>query len=209
MLFGCAVVGVEAAQADIVRRLLRHGEVLGDAGQVVLHLRLQPPGVLGQVHNGEQLLKIQLPMPHVLVVDVYQAGPLHGIAQLGQHVDLIGHVLVIDGLGLRGAFDLVELHPAAAEVFQNVHAAKEPFTGEGSLRDDGRAGLQQFQGLLNHPAQVAVGNLHVVSEQPHRQIPDLAAGLQNGLVHNGFVEFLRLVFLQPKHLRALHPGAIF
>ena len=204
-----AVVGVEAAKADVVRRLRRLGKVFRKDSKILLHLRLHGLGGVSQIRDVEQLPEVQIAVPHVLIVDMHQAGLLHGEAQLCQHVDLISNVLIIDRLRFRGALDLVEFHPVIAEVFQYVHAAKEPFIRERRLRNDGRAGIQQLFRLLDHLAQVSVGNLHVVPEQPHRQVPDLAAGLQNGLVHNGFIKLLRLVLLQPEHFRTLHAGAVF
>ena len=78
---------------DFVPRLLWLCQVCRKSLNVGRYVLLYVRNLVGNIDTLKQLLQIQFPVQDILVIDMFDADPLNGIAQALEHIGLEGGIM--------------------------------------------------------------------------------------------------------------------
>ena len=202
-----AVVRIAAIFANVPLRFRVGIDIGADLRNGLLDARRPLNHLIRTVLQREQFFKFQIAVPHIGIVDIHEANFFDADPAPRQKIILKGHVVDVNIIHFRGAFNLHDVEPVPVPV-QDVNGAVQPVMDKGSLRDILRAAVYQALGLFGHCGFIRI-ELHkgIRAKVIPRQLAHL-----NARGHDGFKAeiggLLRHMLIQPQHFGTLDSPAI-
>ncbi len=194
-------MGADVDVGHVAPQHLAHG------GKLLRDGILFPPDHVGHVLDGEQLLRDDLSLADIGVVDMDQAGLADGDPAAGQDVVLDGDVVPVVLLHVGRAFHLVQVEPPLGAA-EDVRLHEHVVVGKGRLVED----LGVPRDLLPGPDELLIlgepgeGDLHPAGKQQARVHADLRSGLpQRQKLRRRLAAQLRVMLVQIEGFGALEP----
>jgi len=150
--------------------------------KVDLDIRQKRVNLVGHILPGEERINIDVAIPRVAIIDVYENGTPDIDASIAQHPDLEGDVIQVYSFGRSGGFHFIQIPSIDADRHKHVDAGARIAGSECRLvrRTSRLEGLIGERDCSVEGTEI-LAKVNAVREQPSRQIAHHSALVKDGL----------------------------